>query len=101
VADLEVIVAWFLSLKETLQERVFFVPNMLSNTKEQRSGVKEIETIILEENRGKLLSRLRERKAVYPKLPNNKVENYQNFVKFQTIKFHLLAVLPNKNHRKN
>jgi len=76
VADLEVIVAWFLSLKETLQERVFFVPNMLSNTKEQRSGVKEIETIILEENKGKLLSGLRERKAVYPILLNGSQTNF-------------------------
>jgi chromosome partitioning protein len=54
VADLEVIVAWFLSLKEFLQERIFFIPNMLSNTKEQRQGVNELESLIEEEGRGNI-----------------------------------------------
>ena len=76
VADLEVIVAWFLSLKESLQERIFFIPNMLSNTKEQRQGVKELETLIEEEGRGKILSGLIERKAVYPILLNGNELNF-------------------------
>ena len=76
VADLEVIVAWFLSLKESLQERIFFIPNMLSNTKEQRQGVKELETLIEEEGRGKILSGLIERKAVYPILLNGNEINF-------------------------
>ena len=76
VADLEVIVAWFLSLKESLQERIFFIPNMLSNTKEQRQGVNELETLIEEEGRGKILPGLIERKAVYPILLNGNELNF-------------------------
>ena len=76
VADLEVIVAWFLSLKESLQERVFFIPNMLSNTKEQRSGVQELESVIQEEGRGQILPGLVERKAVYPPLLNGSADNF-------------------------
>jgi chromosome partitioning protein len=76
VADLEVVVGWFLSLKESLQERVFFIPNMLSNTKEQRAGVGEIENIIEEEKRGQLLPGLSERKAVYPPLLNGSKDNF-------------------------
>ncbi len=76
VADLEVVVGWFLSLKESLQERVLFIPNMLSNTKEQRTGVAEIEAVIKEETRGYLLPGLSERKAVYPPLLNGNVKNF-------------------------
>ena len=76
VADLEVVVGWFLSLKESLQQRVFFVPNMLSNTKEQRTGVAEIEAVIKEETRGQLLPGLSERKAVYPPLLNGSKNNF-------------------------
>lgn len=76
VADLEVIVGWFLSLKEGLQERVLFVPNMLSNTREQREGVEQVKTIIEEEGRGKVLSGLMERKAVYPPLLNGSKDNF-------------------------
>jgi chromosome partitioning protein len=76
VADLEVIVAWFLSLKESLQERIYFIPNMLSNTKEQRQGVNELESLIEEEGRGKILPGLIERKAVYPILLNGNSTNF-------------------------
>ena len=76
VADLEVVVGWFLSLKESLQQRVFFVPNMLSNTKEQRTGVAEIEAVIKEETRGQLLPGLSERKAVYPPILNGSKNNF-------------------------
>ncbi len=76
VADLEVVVGWFLSLKESLQERVLFIPNMLSNTKEQRTGVAEIEAVIKEETRGHLLPGLSERKAVYPPLLNGSAKNF-------------------------
>lgn len=76
VADLEVIVAWFLSLKESLQERIFFIPNMLSNTKEQRQGVNELQTLIEEEGKGEILSGLVERKAVYPILLNGNEVNF-------------------------
>lgn len=76
VADLEVIVGWFLSLKESLQERVFFIPNMLSNTKEQRAGVEEVTSVVNEEGRGTVLPGLTERKAVYPPLLNGSKNNF-------------------------
>ncbi len=76
VVDLEVIVAWFLSLKESLQERIYFIPNMLSNTKEQRLGVMELENIIKDEGRGKILPGLVERKAIYPILFNGSATNF-------------------------
>lgn len=78
VADLEVVIGWFLSLKEALQERVYFVPNMLANTKEQRSGVQELQNVIEEEGRGGVLPGLVERKAVYPPLLNGSQTNFFN-----------------------
>ena len=76
VADLEVVVGWFLSLKESLQSKVLFIPNMLSNTKEQRAGVAELESIIMDETRGQLLPGLMERKAVYPPILNGSAKNF-------------------------
>jgi cellulose biosynthesis protein BcsQ len=76
VADLEVVIGWFLSLKENLQDRVFFIPNMVSKTKEQRAGIEELEKIVVEEGRGKLLTGLSERKAVYPPLLNGSATNF-------------------------
>jgi chromosome partitioning protein len=76
VADLEVVVGWFLSLKESLQERVLFVPNMMADTKEQRAGVAEINNVVEEEGRGAVLTGLHERKAVYPPLFNGSKENF-------------------------
>ena len=76
VADLEVVVGWYLSVKESLQERVAFIPNMLSNTKEQRAGIEELKTTVSEEGHGKVLTGLRERKAVYPPLLNGSDKNF-------------------------
>lgn len=76
VADLEVIVGWFLSLKEELQKRVFFIPNMLSPTKEQRAGVEELKSVVSGERRGSVLPGLTERKAVYPPLLNGSKDNF-------------------------
>ncbi len=76
VADLEVVAGWFLSLKETLQERVIFIPNMVANTKEQRVGIEQLEAIIEEEKRGVVSPGLMERKAVYPPLLNGSPQNF-------------------------
>ena len=76
VADLEVVVGWFLTLKESLQSKVLFVPNMMSNTKEQKAGVAELESIISEESRGQLFPGLMERKAVYPPILNGSAKNF-------------------------
>ncbi len=76
VADLEVVMGWFLSLKEAIQERVLFIPNMVSKTKEQKTGIEELEKIVKEEGRGQLLSGISERKAVYPSLLNGSGTNF-------------------------
>jgi len=76
LADLEVVVGWFLTLKESLQSKVLFVPNMVSNTKEQKAGVAELESIISEESRGQLFPGLMERKAVYPPILNGSAKNF-------------------------
>lgn len=78
VADLEVVVGWFLSVKESLQSRVIFVPNRLSRTIEQRDGIKELKAVIAEEGRGTLIDGLSNRPAVYPPLLNGRGENFFN-----------------------
>ncbi|WP_156114280.1 ParA family protein [Myxosarcina sp. GI1] len=76
IADLEVVIGWFLSVKATLQEKVAFVPNMLSKTKEQAAGVEEARKIVAEEGNGIILPGLVERKAVYPPLLNGSATNF-------------------------
>jgi CobQ/CobB/MinD/ParA nucleotide binding domain len=63
--DLEVVIGWFVNLRETRQERVVFVPNEWANTKEQRACMREIEATIEEEGRGRLVSGLFYRPAAY------------------------------------
>lgn len=76
VADLEVVVAWFLSVKESFQEKVIFIPNMIANTKEQRAGIEQLSAIIQEEGRGRVSPGLAERKAIYPPLLNGSQDNF-------------------------
>jgi cellulose biosynthesis protein BcsQ len=76
VADLEAVVGWFLSLNETLQKRVIFIPNRLSHTKEQREGLAQLQTVLSEQGRGKLAPGLTNRPAVYPPLFNGRKENF-------------------------
>ncbi|MEM9948762.1 MAG: ParA family protein [Cyanobacteria bacterium P01_D01_bin.36] len=76
VADLEVIVGWFLSLKDVLQERVLFIPNMLSRTKEQREGYQALTDAVEEEGRGRIISGLVHRDAVYPPFLNGSTQNF-------------------------
>lgn len=76
VADLEVVIGWFLSVKATLQEKVAFVPNMLSKTMEQATGVEEAQKIVRDEGTGRILSGLVERKAVYPPILNGSSTNF-------------------------
>lgn len=75
VADLEVVLGWFLSIKESLQERVIFVPNRLSRTREQREGLNELQAVLKEEGRGEMVQGLSNRPAVYPPLLNGRGEN--------------------------
>lgn len=76
VADLETVIGWFESLNPRLQERVVFVPNRLAHTKEQREGIAELEKVIKEEGRGRLVSGISNRPAVYPPLFNARKENF-------------------------
>jgi hypothetical protein len=63
--DLEVVLGWFLNLRDALQERVVFVPNERSNTKEQRACMGEMMSALTEEGRGKLVDGLFYRPAAY------------------------------------
>ena len=76
VADLETVVGWFLSLNETLQKRVIFIPNRLAHTKEQREGLNQLQAILAEQGKGKLAPGLTNRPAVYPPLFNGRRENF-------------------------
>jgi cellulose biosynthesis protein BcsQ len=78
VADLETVVGWFLSINEELQERVVFVPNRLTHTKEQRDGLEELRKILKEAGQGRLAPGLADRPAVYPPLLNGRKENFFN-----------------------
>lgn len=76
VADLETVLGWFLSVNEDLQRRVVFVPNRLTNTKEQRDGLEELRKILKETGRGRLAPGLSNRPAVYPPMLNGRKENF-------------------------
>ena len=78
VSDLEIVVGWFLSLNQLLQEKVKFIPNRLSYTKEQKDGLAELQNIIDNEGRGELLSGLSNRPAVYPPFLNGSKINFFN-----------------------
>lgn len=76
VSDLEIVVGWFLSLNQQLQEKVKFIPNRLSKTKEQREGLSELEKVIENEGRGELLRGLSNRPAIYPPFLNGNKDNF-------------------------
>jgi len=76
VADLETVVGWFLSINDGLQSRVVFVPNRLTNTKEQRDGLDELRQVVKEAGRGRVAPGLSNRPAVYPPLLNGRKENF-------------------------
>lgn len=76
IADLEIVIGWFLSINESLQKRVVFIPNRKEGTNEQKEGISQVAKIIKEQGRGILLSGLSNRPAVYPTLLNALSENY-------------------------
>jgi hypothetical protein len=76
VADLETVLGWFLSVNEALQRRVVFVPNRLTNTKEQRDGLEQLRKILKETGRGRLAPGLSNRPAVYPPMLNGRKDNF-------------------------
>jgi len=76
IADLEIVIGWFLSINESLQKRVVFIPNRKEGTNEQKEGTSQVLKIITEQQRGFLLEGLSNRPAVYPTLLNALSENY-------------------------
>lgn len=78
ILDIEVIMGWFVSLHPRIQERVYFIPNEFGNIKEQRSCLETVESIVHETGKGKIISGLSTRKAVYPKLLEGSTTNIFN-----------------------
>ena len=76
VADLEVVIGWFLSIREDLQNKVIFLPNRKEGTNEQKEGLNQIINIIKEEKRGLLLNGIANRPAIYPTILNGLSNNY-------------------------
>ena len=76
ISDLETILGWYLSLNSVLQEKVYFVPNRKLNTKEQEEGIKQVQSIIDRNGKGKLLPGLVNRPAVYPSFLNGDSKNF-------------------------
>lgn len=76
IADLEIVVGWFLSINETLQQKTVFIPNRTVGTNEQKEGVLQITNIIKTQGRGVLLRGISNRPAIYPSLLNALSTNY-------------------------
>ena len=81
IADLEIVIGWFLSINSSLQEKVVFIPNRKEGTNEQKEGIAQVDKIIKEYNNGFLLKGLNNRPAIYPTLLNSLSDNY-----FSTLK---------------
>src|SRR5215470_18080367 len=54
---------------------VVFIPNRLAHTKEQRDGLAELQAVLAEQSRGRLVSGLSNRPAVYPPVFNGRKDN--------------------------
>lgn len=76
IADLTPIAEWFMSTKHEVQAKVFFLPNRLNGTKEQRDGMREMAAIIEDEGHGEMLPGIKNRPAVYPPLLNGAPINF-------------------------
>lgn len=81
IADLEVVIGWFLSIKDTLQNKVAFLPNRKEGTNEQKEGLEQIIEVIQSEGRGLLLSGIANRPAIYSKALNGINQNYFSYLK--------------------
>jgi len=76
VADLEPVLGWFLTATAGLRRRMAFVPNRLTNTKEQGDGLEELRNIVKGRGRGKLAPGLSNRPEVYPPMLNGRKEHF-------------------------
>jgi hypothetical protein len=75
-ADLKVTNDLFLSWNKELQSKIIFLPNRWQNTKEQREGAKQLQTIVHQEQAGIILPPLGNRPALYGELLNGGSENF-------------------------
>jgi chromosome partitioning protein len=75
-ADLETVIGWYLSINPSLQDRVIFLPNRLSNTVEQRRGLEALEGAVASQGRGRITSGIANRPAVYPPVLNGLGQNF-------------------------
>jgi len=76
VADLEIVIGWFLSIKESLQKKVVFLPNRKEGTIEQKEGILQVTKILKAEGVGLLLQGINNRPAIYPPILNALSVNY-------------------------
>lgn len=81
IADLEIVIGWFLSINTSLQQRVIFIPNRKEGTNEQKEGIAHLSQVIKEQGRGILLNGLSNRPAIYPALLNALSKNYFSILK--------------------
>lgn len=81
IADLEVVIGWFLSIKESLQNKVLFLPNRKEGTNEQKEGLAQIIELIKSEERGLLLNGIVNRPAIYSTVLNGLIKNYFTLLK--------------------
>lgn len=86
IADLEVVIGWFLSIKESLQSKVLFLPNRKENTNEQKEGLAQVIELIQSEGQGLLLGGLANRPAIYSTVLNGLAQNY--FATLKDVKTH-------------
>ena len=79
VADIETVVGWFVSAKETLQDRVIFIPTHIdgkSGTREQKEGKQAMTDILKEQGRGSIGPEVKHRPAVYGPVMNERADNF-------------------------
>lgn len=78
IADLEIVLGWFLSINYKLQQKIVFIPNRKEGTNEQKEGILQISKILKQEGIGQLLSGITNRPAIYPTILNALSDNYFN-----------------------
>ena len=78
IADLEIVLGWFLSINSKLQQKIVFIPNRKEGTNEQKEGILQISKILKQEGVGQLLSGITNRPAIYPTILNALSVNYFN-----------------------
>lgn len=85
IADLEIVVGWYLSVNSLIQKKTIFFPNRLEITNEQKEGIFQVDKIIQEQSNGIILPGLGNRPAVYPALLNALSQNYFSTLKNEKV----------------